>query len=236
VTGELLLVMGLATAVAAFVQASTGLGFALIVAPVVGLIEPRLLPVVLLVLMIPLNSYVAWRERDALDTTGAWWISAGRAAGTAGGLWVLIAIPPSGLNILIGASTIVAVLASLLLPAFVPGTRSLLTVGAVTGVTETATGIGGPPLVLAYQHRPAPELRATVALCFLIGEVLSLALLWATGNITRDQLGVAAMLLPALMLGGLLSQAVHHRLEGSVMRGIVLGFALVSGVAVLFQG
>lgn len=64
-------------------QGSTGLGFALLVAPVVGLFEPALLPVMLLVLMIPLNTYVAWRERSSLDRFGAGWITAGRVAGSA---------------------------------------------------------------------------------------------------------------------------------------------------------
>src|SRR5689334_22309377 len=47
-------------AVAAFVQATAGVGFALIIAPVVGLVAPTLLPVALLVLMLPLNAYVAY--------------------------------------------------------------------------------------------------------------------------------------------------------------------------------
>ncbi|WP_219417372.1 sulfite exporter TauE/SafE family protein [Pseudonocardia nigra] len=232
----LLLLTAVVVVVAAFVQGSTGLGFALIVAPVVGLIEPRLLPVLLLVLMIPLNGYVAWRERHAMDTGGASWITAGRVAGTAGGLWVLFAVPASGLNLLIGGSTVLAALASLLAPSFVPGRRSLIAAGAVTGVTETATGIGGPPLALVYQHRPAPELRSTIAICFLVGEVISLGLLAATGQVDGEQLRTALMLVPALGLGALLSRAVHHRVDGPVMRTLVLGFALVSGVVVLVQG
>jgi uncharacterized membrane protein YfcA len=236
VSTSLLLLTALVVVAAAFVQGSTGLGFALIVAPVVGLIEPRLLPVLLLVLMIPLNVYVAWRERHALDAGGASWITAGRVAGTAGGLWVLVAVPASGLSLLIGGSTVLAALASLLAPSFVPGRRALLTAGAVTGVTETATGIGGPPLALVYQHRPAPELRSTIAICFLIGEIVSLALLGVTGKIDDDQVRVALLLLPALGLGALLSRAVHHRVDGALMRRLVLGFALVSGVVVLVQG
>lgn len=222
--------------VAAFVQGTTGFGFALIVAPVVGLIEPTLLPVVLLVLMIPLNVYVAWRERHALDTGGAGWITAGRIAGTAGGLWVLVAVPASGLSLLIGGSTVLAALGSLLAPAFVPGRGALVAAGAVTGVTETATGIGGPPLALVYQHRPAPQLRSTVAVCFVVGEVVSLAVLGATDKVDGHQLWTALLLLPALGVGALLSRAVHHRVDGALMRTLVLGFALTSGVAVLVWG
>ncbi|MFS2056474.1 hypothetical protein ACEN8K_47735, partial [Variovorax sp. CT11-76] len=55
--------MSLAVLVAAFVQGATGVGFALIAAPVIGLVRPELLPVCVLVLMLPLNLYVAWREQ-----------------------------------------------------------------------------------------------------------------------------------------------------------------------------
>jgi uncharacterized membrane protein YfcA len=236
VNAEPLVITALVVLTAAFVQGSTGLGFALIVAPVVGLIDPLLLPVLLLVLMIPLNSYVAWRERHALDGGGAGWISAGRTAGTAGGLWVLVAVPASSLNLLIGASTALAALATLLAPSFLPGRRALLAAGAVTGVTETATGIGGPPLALVYQHRPAPVLRSTVAVCFLVGEIISLALLAATGKVDARQLEVALLLVPALVAGALLSRSVHHRVDGPLMRSLVLGFALISGAVLILQG
>ncbi len=154
-TPSLLVLTALVVLVAGFVQGSTGLGFALITAPVIGWIEPLLLPVLVLVLMIPLNAYVAWRERHALDRGGAGWIMLGRIAGTFGGFWVLVAVPASSLNLVIGGSTTVAVLATLLAPSFLQGPRAFLVAGAVTGVTETATGIGGPPLALVYQHRPA---------------------------------------------------------------------------------
>ncbi|WP_125615292.1 sulfite exporter TauE/SafE family protein [Specibacter cremeus] len=235
-TTELFILTAVAVAIASLVQGSTGMGFALIVAPIVGIYAPSLLPVMLLILMLPLNAYVVWRERHALDLHGAGWITAGRIAGTVVGFWVLIAVPASGLSILIGVSTIAAALASLLVPAFTAGRTALIAVGAVTGVTETATGIGGPPLVLAYQHRPAPVLRSTVAFCFLVGEILSLVLLGVTGKVTGEQVSMAVFLLPALAVGALVSAAIHHRLSGRRMRTIVLSFALVSGIAVLVHG
>ena len=47
---------------------------------------------------------------------------------------------------------------------------------------------------------------------------------------------MAFLLLPAVIVGALLSRLVHHRLDGRVMRYLVLGFALVSGVVVTVQG
>src|ERR1700712_5731851 len=75
--------------IASFIQGSTGVGFALLVAPLLGILAPTMLPVAVLVLMLPLNFYVAFRERAALDFRSGGWITLGRIAGTFGGLWVL---------------------------------------------------------------------------------------------------------------------------------------------------
>lgn len=230
-----LVLMSLAVLVAAFVQGATGVGFALIAAPVIDLVRPELLPVCVLVLMLPLNLYVAWRERGAIDGTGARWITGGRVAGTAGGLWVLAALSAGQLSLFVGASTVAAALVTLLMPAFSPGRGAFVGAGLVTGITETATGIGGPPLALVYQHQPAPTMRSTIALCFLLGELVSLAVLLATGRVGLPQLQAAALLLPALVVGAVLSRLVHRRVNGRLLRIFVQVFAIVSGLVLLVK-
>ena len=219
--------------VAGFIQGATGLGFALIVAPVIGLLEPALLPVCLLVLLMPLNVYVLWRERSAIDRPGAGWITAGRVAGTGLGLWILVALSASQLAVAVGAVTIAAVLVTGFAPAFTPGRPAFVAAGVVTGITETATGIGGPPLALVYQHQPVAVLRSSVALCLLLGEVVSLVTLAAVGRIDAAQVAAAGLLLPALGAGAWLSHAIHQRVDARFLRAFVLVFAIVSGVVLI---
>jgi len=66
----------------------------------VALLAPDLVPVSLLMLMIPLNVYVAWREWEALDRSGVTWTTVGRFLGTFGGLWLLTTLTSSLLNVL----------------------------------------------------------------------------------------------------------------------------------------
>ncbi|MRV72033.1 TSUP family transporter [Duganella sp. FT92W] len=231
-----LALVALSVLVAAFMQSTTGMGFALIVVPVFGILQPSLLPGGLLLMMLPLNAYVAWRERKAIDFSGVKWITAGRAAGTFGGLWVLVAVPLTYLNWLIGGSTIAAALATLVAPAFAPDRRAFVATGLFTGVTETATGIGGPPLAMVYQHSPVATLRASVALSFLIGEVISLLVLAVNGRITTDNLGALLWLMPALVVGTLASHTVHTRVNTRFLRMAVLVFAIGSGVFILIHG
>jgi hypothetical protein len=202
------------------------MGFALIVVPVLALVHPEAIPGALLFLMLPLNAYVAWRERGAIDRSGAGWITVGRFAGTFAGLGILLVLSTYWLNQFVGISTLLAVLASVLAPSFTPGKKAFIATGLVTGITETATGIGGPPLALVYQHAPVATLRSTVALFFLVGEVISLAVLGISGALQWSHLSYAVLCLPALLLGMGLSSLVHHKLDQRRLRIGVLAVML----------
>ena len=220
-------------ALGAFVQGTIGVGFALIVVPVVAFLEPELIPVFVLTLMIPLNAYVIWRERTAVHWFGTGWITVGRVFGTAGGLALLALLLPAELGVAIGVITIAAALATLWAPHFEPSRNALFAAGVITGITETSTGIGGPPLALVYQHQTGPILRSTLATCFLIGQVFSLLVLMAVGRVNVAQLVAAAILMPVLALGIIASKQAHGWVEGPWLRRCVLAFAVVSGLGLV---
>ncbi|MFC6705187.1 TSUP family transporter [Flexivirga alba] len=183
--------------------------------------------------MLPLNAFVVWRERSAIDWHGVRWVAVTRVAATPLGLLVLTAVPANRLGLLIGAATVLAAIVSLVAPDFHPSRGAFLGAGAATAVSETATGVGGPPLALVYQHSPAPELRSTVAASFLLGEVVSIAVLLVRGIGDAGAVRDAAWLLPALVVGLLLSSRLHERLDSKRLRFLVLVFALVSGVVLM---
>jgi uncharacterized membrane protein YfcA len=234
-TLSVILLLSAVVFAAAFVQGAIGIGFALIVAPVLGLVAPALLPVTLLVLMLPLNGHVAWRERDDVDWNGAGWITAGRFAGTFAGLWLLVVLSGHQLDLAVGWFTVIAAAAALVAPRFDPTRPASLGVGLFTGITETSTGIGGPPLALLYQHASGPVLRSTVAVCFLAGELISLLILALVGKIQSEQLHAALYLFPPVLAGSALSQVTHSRIGGTGLRVSVLAFAIVSGLLLILK-
>ena len=225
----------LATAVAfgAFLQASVGVGFAMVVSPVMVVFAPTLLPGSVLLLMLPLNLFVAWRERAALDRRGAAWITLGRCGGTLAGLGVLALLSATTLRLFVGVATLLAAAGSLLSGKFALRAPAFLLAGSITGITETATGIGGPPLALLYQHQPAPILRATLASCFLLGEIVSLLLLLAVGRMNETQVLTAVLLLPPLAVGSWVSRWLRDRFGGKRLRVALLVFATLSGLLCL---
>lgn len=227
------LILCLTVLVGAFIQGASGIGFALIFAPVAGFIDPTLLPITLLALMLPVNLYILLRERGHIDFRGVGWISAARILSIPLGVWLLSSVSSTGLKWLIGISTILAALISLFSPKFTPGRVAYLAAGAVTGVSETATGVGGPPLALVYQHRPAAELRSTLALCFIIGEAFSLGVLLFRGGFTAPPMGLLGGMVAALAVGLVLSGSIAKRVPNHRLRQFVLAFAIVSGVVLL---
>jgi len=76
-------------------------------------------------------------------------------------------------------------------------------------------------------------MRSTIALCFLLGELVSLATLMVAGRISGEQLAAATHLLPALVVGAVLSRMVHRRVNGPFLRAFVQVFAIVSGLVLL---
>ena len=230
-----LALIAFAVGLAALIQGAIGVGFALIVAPIAAIMRPDLLPGSILILMLPLNAYVAWRERTHFDWPSASWISVGRFVGTFFGLWILLVVSIATLDLIVGVTTVLAAVVTKFAPKFAPNRTAFVGAGFVTGVTETATGIGGPPLALVYQHHPAPTLRATIALCFLLGELFSLAALAAKGRLGWDQLDGALLLIPPLALGLFGSDWVHKHISGARLRDALLAFAVISGVVLIVQ-
>ena len=222
--------------VAACVQGTIGIGFALMVAPVLAFLRPELLSVSLLCLMLPLNLFTVLRERHAFDWKGGGWITLGRVFGTIAGARVLVALSSHALNLVIGVATIAVAALTMVAPVFSPNRSAFVSVGLLTGISETATGIGGPPLALAYQHHRPEVLRSTVAGCFLLGEVLSVGVLGVMGRTTSQQMLSAALLFPFLAVGGVVSSFFRHRVNGRLLRGLVLIFAATSAAILIIRG
>jgi uncharacterized protein len=225
----------LAVTIAGLVQGAIGVGFALIVAPLAAVLSPEMIPGSILILMLPLNAFVAWRERHHFDFSSASWITLGRFAGTFVGLRILLIVSTPMLDVIVGASTVFAAIATRFAPAFAPNRTVFVGAGLITGVTETATGIGGPPLALVYQHHPPPTLRATIALCFLVGQLFSLAVLVVEGRLNLVRVGDALLLIPPLVLGLLASGWAQRRLDAARLRDALLAFAVISGLLLIVQ-
>lgn len=229
----LFLLATLLAAIAACVQGTIGFGLALTSAPLLTLIDPAFVPGPLLVASAPLAVAVLLREREHADVRGVAAAFAGRLPGTAVGALAVAALPVLALHVAIAAFVLLAVAVSLWAPAFRPTTPALVGAGVVSGVTGTVAAIGGPPIALVYQYSGGPRIRATMALYFTLGTVLSIFALWLAGAFGRHELALAAVLVPGTVLGFLASGPLLRRVDGGRLRLLVLVAATVSAVMLL---
>jgi uncharacterized membrane protein YfcA len=228
-------VIAAAVLVGSVVQSAVGLGVGLVAAPVTALLEPELMPGALLMVAVLMPCLTLVFDHHDIDWRGLLWSLPARVPGTLVGVWVVTTLTARQLGIAIGV-VVLAAAAVTWRAVTVPVNRATLSVaGFTSGITGTATSIGGPPIAIVYQHRPAREIRTTMAVYFLVGASFSLVALLVSGDLTRDQ-GVASLeLLPFLAMGAVLGALARRSIPGHVVRPAVLLVSSASALVLLVR-
>lgn len=235
-TVAVFLVLAVAVTAGAMVQGAVGLGLGLVAAPVVTLVEPRLMPGLMIWLASVYPVLTLTRDFRSADWAGLRWAFGGRVPGTVLGVLVVAVVSERALELLVGTMVLVAVGLTVRVVQL-PMRRSVLAgAGVVSGVTGTATSIGGPPLALVYQHETGDRLRATMAVYFLAGGLLSLLGLAVGDQLTGEQAATALGLVPFLALGFALSHLVRRHVDAGRTRAAVLAVCTLSAVVLVVRG
>jgi len=226
-------VAGLAVVAGGLVQSGVGLGLGLIASPVVTMLDPALMPGSLLVASAALPVLILAREARHADWRGVSWALAGRLAGTAAGVWVVAEMPVRLLGIVVGGVVLAAIAASAL-KAAVPRNRwTLLTAGVISGSTATATSIGGPPVALLYQRERGPQVRATLSLYFLLGNVIAVTALAASGHLPGRDVGTGVLFIACALAGFCSASRLRGFLDHGRTRIAVLVVSAVSAIVLI---
>ena len=218
---------------ASALQASIGFGMGMLAAPVIGLIDPTLLPGSIIMLAVVVTAMVAVRERAALDVKGAGWALVGRIPGSLAGAWLVAALPAQGLAWLVAVVVLGGVVLAFAGWAPVPGRLSLISAGAASGVMGTTTSIGGAPMALIWQRSHGPQLRGTMSAFFLVGSSISLVALVMVGAVTRQTVNLALWMIPAVLLGYLLSRYANRLLDHRRLRLVALSVSTLGAVLLI---
>src|SRR5213075_2611620 len=102
--------------------------------------------------------------------------------------------------------------------------------GGLGGFMGTAVGIGGPPLALLYSNADGPEIRGALSRYFGASAVISLVLLAAFGQVHTDNMAMALVLLPGIVIGYLVSGWLAQHINRSHVRVGVLALSTGSGI------
>jgi uncharacterized membrane protein YfcA len=222
-----------AVLVGSTVQSAVGLGVGLVAAPVTALLEPALMPGALLMVAVLMPCLTLLSDHHDIDWPGLGWSLPARIPGTVVGVWFVAVLSDRQLGIMIGVVVLVAV-AVTWRAITVPVNRATLSAaGFASGITGTATSIGGPPIAIVYQHRPPRQLRTTMAVYFLIGATLSLVALAVSGDLTGDQVVASLELLPFLAVGALVGAWARRAIPAHVVRPAVMLVSSASALVLL---
>ena len=213
---------------ASVVQFGLGMGFGMVAAPLLAVLDPELVPVPTLILGLATATLAALRERQAIRWGEVWTGVAGRAVGAALAALILVRLADRDTFGLVFGLMIGLALAMSVAGVRLPFTRAgLVSLSALSGLMGTITSVGAPPMAIIYQDRPGAEARPTLSAFFAIGCVLSLAGLWAAGWLGWREVMLAALMVPGMLAG----YAVSGRLRGRFDRRYRGALLTVSGLA-----
>lgn len=85
-------------------------------------------------------------------------------------------------------------------------------------------------MAMLYANQPGAVVRASLAAYFIVATATSLLALGAVGEVSAQQLGLALVLLPMLILGNVLARPLARFLDSGHTRRAILSVAGIAGV------
>ena len=232
---SLVLLVVVAATAGGLVQSVVGIGLGLLTTPVVAIMEPSLVPVLPLWLGLVTAGTMMFAEHAHVDWRALLWTTPARVPGVVLGAWLVGVATDAGIALGVGLMVLVAVAITargLVLP-FTPATLS--TAGFVSGVTGTATAIGGPPIAIVFAGREPAVVRSTLAVFFFLGVLLGLGGLWAAGEVTREASVLALVCVPGVLVGIVAGTYLRPRVPREQFRAGVLLVCALSAVVLLVR-
>lgn len=230
------MVANLIVLAATAVQASVGLGFALIAIPLLALVDLAFVPGPSVFVSLFLALFMTSAGRSAIVREELLPVAGGVAAGAALGAVLLSLLDLENMAPVFGAVILAAVAISLTGLHLRFTLPNLIGAGAVAGLMGVLSGIHGPPLALLYQRSEPEKARAMIASIFIVAYVTTIAALASAGYFGIAQVLLGLSLMPGFFLGYFLARRFLVLQNPAAFRRGVLVIAGASAVALMFKG
>lgn len=220
---------------ASALQGAVGFGANLVAVPLLVLVDPVFVPVPTIAAAIFLTALMAGIEPEGAGFRELGWAYAGRVPGTLLGALALSLVAQPDLQLFFGILLLLAVAMSAVGVTVAPSAPVLTSAGLMSGFMGTAVSVGGPPLALVYQRSSGAELRGTLARFLMISSTFSLIILAVAGQVDGDDIVLAVLLAPAVVVGFLLAGPLKAPLDRGYTRVLVLALSGAAAIAVLIS-
>ena len=242
ITGENIFLF-LAVFLAFFVKAITGFGNTLVMGSLFSFVVPNTIttPVDLL-MSIPTNGYIAWRERRAILLKKAIPLS----------LLMMIGLIPGALFLRMGEDWLLRALLGLVIVGMAlqiagekrrEGTHqekhknlALILTGLFSGLLAGLFGIGA--LVAIYFSKRAEnkqQLRSNTCFVFFVENIFRIILYFITGILNRQIFLITLALAPAVILGMVVGRNVDKYIDDEKMKRGVIVLLIISGATLFIR-
>ena len=225
---SLLIVALIAVVAGSALQSMSGFGLAVIASPILVIINPNFLPAPILALGCILSLLNCIRYRQQLHFSNIKLALLARIPGSILGILLLSLLSPIFFAIGFSLLIMLSVLLTYRRVDIHHCPRNLVLAGFFSGLMGTTTSVGGPPIALVYQNSKLSTLRADIGLFFLIGTLLSLVMLFASGNINYTQVQLTLPLIPALFVGFGLSFYLDKYLGQRYLKPLIATLSIAS--------
>jgi len=222
------------------VKGITGFGNTLVMGSLFSFIIPnkQTTPVDLL-MGIPTNTYIAWRERKSMTPKVVIPLSCMVIAGAIPGAFLLKSGDDWVLRAAFGVIT-VGMAIEIFLRSSTKSRKSnrllLIIIGVISGVFAGLFGIGA--LLVAYISRTADNkstFRADICCVFLVENVFRLFLYIVTGIITRSIVFLTLTLLPAVALGLFIGIKLDAKMDDKAATKTIILLLAISGLTLFIK-
>lgn len=236
VSWQTVLAANLVIGAGAMLQASTGLGAALIVVPLLVMIDPVFVPAPVIFASLLLTLPMAVRGRREFSPRALDKVLFGILLGTLFAVSVTAMIQHQYAEIAFGSIVLLAVVMSIS-GLNVPVTRlSEFIAGVLSGFMGTIAAIGAPALALLYQNEHGKKIRPMLAYLYFFGALTTLAMLFVAGQLPMTAFVLGALLMPGFLAGYLLSPRIAEFLDRGYTRAAILAISMVSALVLVIRG
>jgi len=233
-----LVLLPLGVIAGALTQRVTGIGFALVCAPllviVAGPYEGVVLANVLSLAVSLLVLVTCWRD---VDVGKAVLLGVPALLTVPLGAWVARTMPPAALMVMVGLLVLVALGAVVLSnrARILRGRGAAVVAGAASGFMNVTAGVGGPAIVL-YAVSTAWEHRRFVATFQVYAIIVNLASLAVKGGRPHVSGVALALSFGALAVGLAAGEVLSRRVDHGVARQLAVGLALLGAAFTVVKG
>lgn len=230
-----ILLLTLVMIAGATLQASAGFGSGLVAVPLLGLIDPRLVPGPILFAYLFLCAFMAWQERQHITLFHQKHLIAGLFFGTLLSLLILSFISVNYFPVIAALFVLLGVALSFFQKEIALKASNLFLGGSISGLMSTLAGLSGPPMALLLQFQSAAFIRANLSFAFIFASLFSISALLSKQLFSLLDIGLGFLLVPGMFIGFLLGRSLSAYLQATHSRYLIIVISSLSAVSLLIK-